>query len=61
MAITRVRLHHLEGLSRRHPFSVLPVLAYLERKKYEVANLRAIARGKAFDLAPERIWQYIVL
>ena len=24
-------------------------------------NLRAIARGKAFDLAPERIWQYIVL
>ncbi|BBL67537.1 V-type ATP synthase subunit C [Methanoculleus chikugoensis] len=61
MAVTRVRLHHLEALSRRHPFSVLPVLAYLERKKYEVANLRAIARGKAFDLAPERIWQYIVL
>ncbi|MDN7013930.1 V-type ATP synthase subunit C [Methanoculleus sp. FWC-SCC3] len=61
MAVTRVRLHQLEALSRRHPFSVLPVLAYLERKKYEVANLRAIARGKAFDLAPERIWQYIVL
>lgn len=61
MAITRIRLHHLEALSRRHPFSVLPVLAYLERKKYEVANLRAIARGKAFDLAPERVWQYIVL
>lgn len=61
MAVTRVRLHQLEGLSRRHPFSVLPVLAYLERKKYEVANLRAIARGKAYGLSPERIWQYIVL
>jgi len=61
VAVTRVRLHQLEGLSRRHPFSVLPVLAYLERKKYEVANLRAIARGKAFGLPPEQIWQYIVL
>ncbi|MCK9306321.1 MAG: V-type ATP synthase subunit C [Methanoculleus sp.] len=61
IAVTRIRLHHLESLSRRHPFSVLPVLAYLERKKYEVFNLRAIARGKAFDLPPERIWQYIVL
>ena len=61
IAVTRIRLHHLESLSRRHPFSVLPVLAYLERKKYEVFNLRAIARGKAFGLPPERIWQYIVL
>lgn len=61
MAVTRIRLRELESLSRRHPFSVLPVLAYLERKKYEVANLRAIARGKAFGLPSERIWQYIVL
>jgi V/A-type H+-transporting ATPase subunit C len=61
VAVTRVRLHQLEGLSRRHPFSVLPVLAYLERKRYEVANLRAIVRGKAFNLPSERIWQYIVL
>lgn len=61
MAVTRIRLHQMDALSRRHPFSVLPVLAYLERKKYEVFNLRAIARGKAFDLSPERIWQYIVL
>jgi len=61
VAVTRVRLHQLEALSRRHPFSVLPVLAYLERKRYEVANLRAIVRGKTFDLPPERIWQYIVL
>jgi len=60
-AVTRIRLHQLESLSRRHPFSVLPVLAYLERKKYEIANLRAIARGKAFGLPSERIWQYIVL
>jgi len=56
MAITRVRLQQMDSLSRRHPFSVLPVLAYLERKRYEVANLRAIARGKAFGLPADRIW-----
>jgi len=61
IAVTRIRLHRLESLSKRHPFSILPVLAYLERKKYEVANLRAIARGKAFGLPTERVWQYIVL
>jgi len=61
MAITRVRLQQMDSLSRRHPFSVLPVLAYLERKRYEVANLRAIARGKAFGLPADRIWQYIVM
>lgn len=61
MAITRARLQQMDSLSRRHPFSVLPVLAYLERKRYEVANLRAIARGKAFGLPADRIWQYIVL
>lgn len=61
MAITRTRLRELEALSRRHPFSVLTMIAYLERKRYEVANLRAIARGKAFGLPPGRIWQYIVL
>lgn len=61
IAITRIRLNRLENLSRRYPFSVLPMLTYLERKRYEVANLRAIARGKAFDLTPERIWQYVVL
>ncbi|HOC83398.1 MAG TPA: V-type ATP synthase subunit C [Methanoculleus sp.] len=61
MAITRIRLQQMDALSRRYPFSVLPVLAYLERKRYEVANLRAIARGKAFGLPADRIWQYIVL
>ena len=61
IAITRIRLGELEGLSRRYPFSILPMLAYLERKRYEVVNLRAIARGKAFDLPSERIWPYIVI
>jgi V/A-type H+-transporting ATPase subunit C len=61
MAVTRVRLRQLEKLSKRYPFSALPIIAYLERKKYEVFNLRAIARGKAFRLPPERIWKYIVL
>jgi len=45
MAVTRARLNHMDHLATRHPFSALPVLSYLERKKYEVFNLRAITRG----------------
>ena len=31
---------------KRYPFSVLPVIVYLEGEEAEVANLRALARGK---------------
>ena len=34
---------------------------YLERKKYEVANLRALARGKEAGLAPEVLEKYLVM
>lgn len=61
MAVTRLRLHRLEKISQRNPFSVLAILSYLEHKRYEVMNLRAIARGKQFGLNPEQIKEYLVL
>ncbi len=61
IAVAAVRLHLLEKLSKRFPFSVLPILSYLEHKKYEVFNLRAIARGKEFGIPSERIQTFLVL
>jgi V/A-type H+-transporting ATPase subunit C len=60
MAVTKVRLHRMERLSKIHPFSVIPILVYLEKKKYEVFNIRAIARGIEFEIPREIILQYIV-
>jgi V/A-type H+/Na+-transporting ATPase subunit C len=60
MAVTRVRLTRMEQLSKRHPFSVLPVLVYLERKKYEVFNIRAIVRGIEDGIPAEQIQHYLV-
>ena len=59
--LTRFKLDQMDRMSRRYPFSISPVLVYLERKRYEVYNLRAIARGKAANLAPERIQEYLVI
>ena len=61
MAVTRVRLMRLGALSKRHPFSILPVILYLERKKYEVANIRAIVRGVGDGIGSEKIQQYVVI
>ncbi|KAF5091892.1 V-type ATP synthase subunit C [anaerobic digester metagenome] len=61
LAVNGMLLHHLDGLSRRHPFSVLPLLSYLEHKRYEVMNLRAIARGKQFGVSPDFIRQHLVM
>ncbi len=61
MAVNRMRLHRLDAIARRHPFSVLPILSYLEHKRYEVMNLRAVARGKQFGLEPEYIRKYLVM
>ena len=59
--LTRFKLEMMDRMSRRYPFSISPVLVYLERKRYEVFNLRAIARGKAANIAPERIQEYLVI
>jgi V/A-type H+-transporting ATPase subunit C len=60
VAVTRVRLQRMERLSKLHPFSVIPILVYLERKKYEVFNIRAIARGIDFGVPRKIITQYII-
>jgi len=59
--LIRVQLEQMERMSKLNPFSIHPVLVYLEKKKYEVFNLRAIARGKESKLAPERIKGYLVV
>jgi V/A-type H+/Na+-transporting ATPase subunit C len=59
--LTRVQLAQMERMSKLNPFSVHPILTYLEKKKYEVFNLRAIARGKESRLPAERISEYLVI
>ena len=66
-------LHHLiltldqylaEGagrFSRLYPLSVLPILDYLLQKEYEVANLRAIARGKELNIPNSEIEELLVV
>ena len=59
--LTRVQLEQMERISKRNPFSIHPILVYLEKKKYEVFNLRALARGKESKLPSERIAEYLVI
>ncbi len=59
--LTRVQLEQMEKLSKRHPISIHPILVYLEKKKYEVFNLRALARGKESKLPSEKIADYLVM
>jgi V/A-type H+-transporting ATPase subunit C len=59
--VTKYQLKQMERLSKLYVFSVFPILAYLEMKKYEVTNLRAIARGKEYGLPNERIQGYLVM
>jgi V/A-type H+/Na+-transporting ATPase subunit C len=59
--LTRVQLEQMEKMSKRNPISIHPILVYLEKKKYEVFNLRALARGKESKLPPEKISGYLVM
>ena len=59
--LTRVQLAQMEKMSKRNPFSIHPILVYLEKKKYEVFNLRALARGKESHLPSEKIVDYLVM
>jgi V/A-type H+-transporting ATPase subunit C len=59
--LTRVQLEQMEKMSKRNPFSIHPILVYLEKKKYEVFNLRALARGKESKLPSEKIVDYLVM
>lgn len=59
--LTKTQINHMEQLSKINPFSIHPILVYLEKKKYEVFNLRAIARGKESRLSSETIGKYLVI
>jgi V/A-type H+-transporting ATPase subunit C len=59
--LTRVQLEQMERVSKRNPISIYPILVYLEKKKYEVFNLRALARGKESKLPSEKIAEYLVV
>jgi len=59
--LTRVQLEQMERMSKRHPFSIHPILVYLEKKKYEVFNIRALARGKESKLPSDKIAEYLVV
>jgi V/A-type H+-transporting ATPase subunit C len=59
--LIKIQLAEMETMSKLNPFSIHPILAYLEKKKYEVFNLRALARGKESRLPPDRIRGYLVI
>jgi len=61
LALTRVMIDQLRRTSKRLPFSIYPILTYLELKNHEVANLRALARGKEAGLTAEEIRPYLVM
>ncbi|HZD44289.1 MAG TPA: V-type ATP synthase subunit C [Methanomicrobiales archaeon] len=61
IALTRVQLQQMEKMSKLHPFTIWPILAYLELKRYEIVNLRALARGKEAGLSSEKIRSYLVM
>jgi V/A-type H+-transporting ATPase subunit C len=61
IALTRLQLAQTERMSALNPFSIWPILAFLELKKYEIFNLRAITRGKEANLPMERIRKYLVM
>ncbi len=60
-ALTQVMLEQMDRISRRYPFSICSTMVYLKRKRYEVANLRALARGKESGLSGEQIQGYLVM
>jgi V/A-type H+-transporting ATPase subunit C len=59
--LIKVQLARMESFSKMNPFSIHPILTYLEKKKYEIFNLRAIARGKEVHLPIDRIRGYLVM
>ncbi len=61
VALIRVQLRQMERMAKIYPFSIHPILSYLEMKKYEVFNLRALARGKESNLESESIKGYLVM
>jgi V/A-type H+-transporting ATPase subunit C len=59
--LIKVQLAEMESMSKLRPFSIHPILTYLEKKRYEIFNLRALARGKEVNLPTERIRGFLVI
>jgi V/A-type H+/Na+-transporting ATPase subunit C len=59
--LIKIQLGQMELLTKLKPFSIHPILTYLEKKKYEIFNLRALARGKEAGLPTDRIRGYLVI
>ena len=59
--VRQALVDQMDRISRRYPFSICPTLVYLRRKRYEVENLRAIARGKESGLDSEQIRSCLVM
>ncbi len=60
-ALDAALMEYGERLSNRHQISVCPVLAYILAKEREVANVRAIARGREAGLDPDEIESQLVI
>ena len=61
MAIAHLRLNRMDRVAKLEPFSVIAILDYLERKKYEVFNIRALARGISSGIPANEIRRYLVI
>jgi V/A-type H+-transporting ATPase subunit C len=61
ITLTRLQVAQMERMAKLNPFSIWAILAYLEMKKYEIFNLRAITRGKEANLSADRIKGYLVM
>jgi V/A-type H+-transporting ATPase subunit C len=60
-ALDRALVAYADTLSNRYPLSICPVLAYVIAVEREVANVRAIARGREAGLSREEIEDELVI
>jgi V/A-type H+-transporting ATPase subunit C len=59
--LVKLQLGQMELLTKLKPFSIHPILTYLEKKKYEIFNLRALSRGKEANLPTDSLRGYLVM
>lgn len=61
IGLDKVLIATSEKFAHSYPLSVLPIVNYLVRKKVEVDNIRAIARGKQAGLSNKVIEEILVV
>lgn len=61
IALDKVLIATSEKFAHSYPLSVLPIVNFLVRKKVEVDNIRAIARGKQAGLSEKVIEEILVV